>query len=75
MQTLGTNQKKALILQRERKYANTWGGGSRARAQQSLQKHFFCIVLSDLFPLRFHFYALLKKQWNNEFTILPSSGP
>ena len=29
--------------QRERKYANTWGGGSRARGQKSLQKHFYCI--------------------------------
>ena len=29
--------------QRERKYANTWGGGGRARGQQSLQNHFSCI--------------------------------
>ena len=28
--------------QRERKYANTWGGGGRARGHNSLQKHFFC---------------------------------
>ena len=25
--------------QRERKYANTWGPGGRARGQQSLRKH------------------------------------
>ena len=29
--------------QRERKYANTWGGGGRARGQNSLQKHSYCI--------------------------------
>ena len=29
--------------QRERKYANTWGGRSRARCQKSLQKNFYCI--------------------------------
>ena len=29
--------------QRDRKYANTWGGGGRARGQKSLQKHFYCI--------------------------------
>ena len=28
--------------QRERKYANTWGGGGRARGQNSLQKHCYC---------------------------------
>ena len=30
--------------QRERKYANTWGGGGRARGQNSLQKHSYCIL-------------------------------
>ena len=29
--------------QRERKYANTWGGAGRARGQNSLQKHSYCI--------------------------------
>ena len=29
--------------QRELKFANTWGGGGRARGQKSLQKHSFCI--------------------------------
>ena len=29
--------------QRERKYANTWGGGGRARVQKSLHNHFYCI--------------------------------
>ena len=28
---------------RERKYANTWGGGGRARGQKSIQNHFYCI--------------------------------
>ena len=31
--------------QRECKYANTWGGGGRARGQNSLQKHSYCIHL------------------------------
>ena len=30
--------------QRERKYANTWGGGGHARGQKSLQKHSDCIL-------------------------------
>ena len=29
--------------QRERKYANTWGAGGRARGQKSLQNHFYGI--------------------------------
>ena len=29
--------------QQERKYANTWGGAGRARAQKSFRKHFYCI--------------------------------
>ena len=29
--------------QRERKYANTWGGSGHARGQKSLQKHFYGI--------------------------------
>ena len=29
--------------QRERKYANTWGVGGRARGQKSFQNHFNCI--------------------------------
>ena len=31
--------------QRERKYANTWGGGGRACGQKTLQKYFHCIFL------------------------------
>ena len=31
--------------QRERKYANTWGGGARLRGQKSFQKRFYCIFL------------------------------
>ena len=77
-QTLGNIKKnRSNFEQRERKYANTWGGGGRARGQNSLQKHsycsFFCIH-NTLFPLRFHFYALLKLQLNCEITILPFSG-
>ena len=30
--------------QRERKYANTWGGSGRARGQKSLQNHCYCIL-------------------------------
>ena len=29
--------------QRQRKYANTWGGGGRARGQKSFHIHFYCI--------------------------------
>ena len=32
-------------------------------------------IHNTLFPLRFHFYTLLKLQLNCEFTILPFSGP
>ena len=43
-QTLGNIKKnKSNFEQRERKYANTWGGGGRARGQNSLQKHSYCI--------------------------------
>ena len=43
-QTLGNIQKNSSNFeQRERKYANTWGGGGPARGQKSLQKHSFCI--------------------------------
>ena len=30
--------------QRERKYANTWGGGGRARGQKSHPNNFYCIL-------------------------------
>ena len=43
MQTLETNLKKGSNFgTRERKYANTRGGG-RARGQNSFQIHFYCI--------------------------------
>ena len=43
-QTLGNIKKnRSNFEQRERKYANTWGSGGRARGQNSLQKHSFCI--------------------------------
>ena len=43
-QTLGNTKKnRSNFEQRERKYANTWGGGSRARGQNSLQNHSYCI--------------------------------
>ena len=48
-QTLGTIQKKALYFeQRERNNANTLGGGSCARGQKPLQKHFYCIHFAVL---------------------------
>ena len=41
---IGEHQKnRSNFEQRERKYANTWGGGGRARGEKSLQKHFFSI--------------------------------
>ena len=43
-QTLGNIKKnKSNFEQRERKYANTWGGGGRARGQNSFQNHSYCI--------------------------------
>ena len=39
--------------QRERKYADTWGGGGRARGQKSHQKHFYCILFVFI-TIRFH---------------------
>ena len=44
-QILGNIKKNSSNFeQRERKYANTWGGGGCARGQKSLQKHFYCIL-------------------------------
>ena len=43
-QTLGNIKKNSSNFeQRERKYANTWGSGGRARGHKSLQKQFYCI--------------------------------
>ena len=43
-QTLGNIRKNSSNFeQRERKYANTWGGGGRARGQNSFQNHSDCI--------------------------------
>ena len=59
-------KKDSKFEQRERKYANTWGGGGRARGQKSpkaLRLYSFC-VYNNLFPLRFHFFALQKLQLN-----------
>ena len=43
--------------QRERKKANTRGGGGRARCVKSLQKLFYCIPFVSIafFLFRFHF--------------------
>ena len=42
---IGEHQKNSSNFeQRERKYANAWGGGGRARGQKSLQKHSYCIL-------------------------------
>ena len=40
---------------RERKYANTWGSGGRARGQKSLQNTsiVFRLFFNNCFPLRF----------------------
>ena len=59
--------------QLERKYANTWGSGGRARGQKSLLLYSF-FLYNNLFPLRSRFYTLLKLQLNSEFTILTFSG-
>ena len=42
---IGEHQKKnrSNFEQRERKYANTWGGGGGTHGQKSLQKHSYCI--------------------------------
>ena len=37
-------ENSSIFEQRERKYANTWGGGGRARGHKSLQRHFYCIL-------------------------------
>ena len=43
--TLGNIKKTGLILssERERKYANTWGGGGRASGRNSFQNHSYSI--------------------------------
>ena len=41
----GTLKKQVYFEQRERKYANTWGGGGRARGQNSFQNHSYCIPI------------------------------
>ena len=44
-QTLGNSKRNSSNFeQREREYANTWGGGGRARGQKSVQKHFYYIL-------------------------------
>ena len=40
----GTLKNSSNFEQRERKYANTWGGGGRARGQTSFQNHSYCIA-------------------------------
>ena len=52
--------------QRERKYANTWGGGGRARGQKSLQKHSYCIpfvFLTISFHSAFTFMRFQSCNW------------
>ena len=44
-ENIGEHLKKGSSFeQRERKYANMWGGDGRARCQKTLQKHFYCIL-------------------------------
>ena len=44
-QTLGNIKKnRSNFDQRERKYANTWGGGGRARGPNSFENHSYCIL-------------------------------
>ena len=40
----GHLKKGSNFEQRERKYANAWGGGDRARGQKSPQKHSYCFL-------------------------------
>ena len=49
----GSYEKGSNFEQRERKYANTWGGGGRARSQNSLRNHFYCIP-SVFVTINFH---------------------
>ena len=61
--TLGTFKKRLYFEQRKRKYANTWGGGGRARDQKSLQKHFYCslfVFLTICFHFAFTFMCFLS---------------
>ena len=50
----GLIKKGSNFGKRERKYANAWGGGGRARGQKSLQKHFYCIRF-EIVTIFFHF--------------------
>ena len=70
----GTLKNSSNFEQRERKYANTWFRGGRARGQKPLPLYSFC-TYNNLFSFRFHFYTLLKLQLNCEIPILPFSGP
>ena len=47
-------RKGSIFEQRERKYANTWGGGGRARGQKSLQKHFYYCIPFVFITVYFH---------------------
>ena len=44
---IGEHQKNRYNFeQRERKYAETWSGGGRARGQNSFQNHSYCIPIA-----------------------------
>ena len=50
---IGDHLKRLFFEQRERKNADTWGGGGHARGQKSLQKHSYCIPFI-IITIRFH---------------------
>ena len=77
-QTLWNIKKTGLILSSESVNMLIRGVVAAVRVVKIHSKiillYFFC-VHNTLFPLRFHFYTLLKLQLNCEITILPFSGP
>ena len=77
-QTLGNIKKTGLILSSESVNMLLRGVVAAVRVAKFTPKalllYSFCIH-NTLFPLRFHFYTLLKLQLNCEITILPFSGP
>ena len=52
-------KKGSNFQQRERKYANTWGGSGQARGQKPFQKHFYCIP-----------FAFITNCFHSTFTFL-----
>ena len=78
-QTLGIIFKKGSNFeQREREYANTWGWWRPcAWSKVTPEALLLCssCINNNSFPLRIHFYALLKLQPNCNCTIVLVCGP